>query len=362
MAEYPTEDNTHSYPTESGTSTAIVMKHRPTPADSASKPAANEYPQDDFRPPEHEDYAANKQEMEAIQNELAELEADDQSMEERLQLLSEVIGLRKELEVVQADEERLRRQRDDTERIVAEHDPEVNKEVAILEDEAQDSALQNIWREESAIHNPEKMDWATIDITNLSKRLAESKSLFASANAKAEKLYAEQEKTINEHTDARDRTKESLKESYHEEMAGLSEARQRVRQVEDEQRYHQRRGTNRGRQPVVAQEKRQYNRERRVDYVENKTTQQVDHMNNQLSDLMEECKLLKKQLDESRRLTEARQEQLESQLKVVEEEGTEAREMKEKLSKEKEELLALKSDLQGVLHYVRAKNREEDEF
>lgn len=355
----------------SGATTPIVVKRRPTPNQNSGTPGASRsnsaqplVPEDDggYVPPAHEDYEANAAAMEAIRAELEQLEQDDQSMEERLQLYSEVIALRKELEVVQADEARLRRQRDDTEKIVAAHDPEVNKEVAMLEDEAQQSALQNIWKEESAIHNPEKMDWATIDITNLTQRVSASKSTFDKANEKAEALYAEQEQRINEHTDNRERTKQNLRESYEEEMANLSDARQRMRMVESEQRFHQHRGTNRGREPVVPPQKKQYNRERRVELAENRTAQQVEQMNYQLNDLMEECKIMKKQLDESKRLSQEKQTQLEAQLKTIEDEGTEAREFKEKLLKEKDELTALKADLQGVLHYVRAKNREEEDF
>ncbi|EPY38510.1 hypothetical protein AGDE_05419 [Angomonas deanei] len=146
-------------------------------------------------------------------------------------------------------------------------------------------------------------------------------------------------------------------------MANLKEARQRLKQVESEQAYHYKRGTTRrqNRAPVGS-EKLAVSRQRRIDDAEARTTQQVDKMNDELAELMEQCKVLKKQLDDTKKQASLKQEEQDVALKGVVDEGTEAKEFREKLEKEQQDLTALKADLQGVLHYVRAKKREEDDF
>lgn len=352
----------------SGATTPIIVKRHPsgptTPKTSALPlvPTARRHVDATYTAPAHEDPAANARELAAIKAELAALEEDDANFDERLQLYSEVISMRKELEVVYQDEQRLRDQRDNTEKIVAAHDPEISKEVAMLEHEAEESALANVWKEESAIHNPDKMDWATIDITNLADRVAASKATVQQASAAADQHYGEQEKRINENTDNRERTKNELRESLAEEMATLGESRALNRQKVDEVKFHRRRGTAKGREPVVPKQTLKMTRARRVDETENRTIKHVGETNAALDDLMEECKVLKKQLDDSKRVSAEKQKVLEVQLQAAEEEGSDARTLKEKLEKEKEELTAVKTDLQGVLHYVRAKNREEEDF
>ncbi|KPA85679.1 hypothetical protein ABB37_00069 [Leptomonas pyrrhocoris] len=303
------------------------------------------------------DYAAAVEELRREQEALAH---DDSNLEQRLQLYSEVVGLRKELTVVQEDEERLRQQLANTEAVIAASDPEVAKEVAILEDEAQQSTLQKIWAEESEYHNPDNMDWAEIDVNNLRERVEAARAKFAAASEKADALYAQQEEAINETTDAREKEKTAIAENHEREMDNLADARANARQLASEQHYHRHRGTAKRAQPLVSKEKECQTRERRVDEVEFKTTAQVAKMKDELAELMEEVKVLKHNLDDSRETTETKLREHEAALKVIEDEGADAREMKEKLSKEEEELKELKADLQGVMHYVRAKNREEE--
>ncbi|KAL7702467.1 hypothetical protein NQL31_006520 [Lotmaria passim] len=295
-----------------------------------------------------------------LRREREQLEQDGANLEQRLQLYSEVVGLRKELTVVQEDEERLRQQLANMEAVIATSDPEVAKEVAILEDEAQQSTLQKIWVEESEYHNPDNMEWAEIDVNNLRQRVDAARAKFVAASEKADALYAQQEEAINETTDAREREKAAIAENHDREMENLDDARTHARQVASEEHYHRHRGTAKRAQPVVPKEKERQTRQRRVDEVEFKSTAQVAKMKDDLAELMEEVKILKRQLDDSRETTEKKRRELEAALKVVEDEGADARDMKEKLIKEEEELKELKADLQGVLHYVRAKNREEE--
>ncbi|CAD2218386.1 hypothetical protein, conserved [Angomonas deanei] len=294
-------------------------------------------------------------ELESLQRQLAEVEKEEATLDQRLQLYSEVTSLKRELEVVQSDEARLRNQLATVGE--AKYDPEVAKEVALLEDEAQQSSLHALWEEVS------KEECEEVDITNQKQRVEAARKKIQESNAKAEELYAQQEEKINEHTDNRERTKASLKESYDEEMANLKEARQRLKQVESEQAYHYKRGTTRrqNRAPVGS-EKLAVSRQRRIDDAEARTTQQVDKMNDELAELMEQCKVLKKQLDDTKKQASLKQEEQDVALKGVVDEGTEAKEFREKLEKEQQDLTALKADLQGVLHYVRAKKREEDDF
>lgn len=300
--------------------------------------------------------------MAEIAKERAKLEANNDNLERRLQLYSEVIGLRKELDVVCKDEERLRKQLANAEAIVASNDPEVAKEVAIFEEEAQHSVLKKVWAEESERHNPDTMEWAAIDISRLKERVNTSRRKFTATIHEAEALYSQQEDAINEITDARDREKAALVADHEKEMEGLDGARAHARQVATEERFHRHRGTTRGRQNIVSKEQRVANRQRTIDQVEFKTTAQVSQMKDDLTELMEEVKVLKRQLDDTRKISEGRRRELEVTLKGVEEEGVATRELREKLSKEDEELRELKADLQGVLHYVRAKNREEETF
>lgn len=323
------------------------------PQSSADAPAV-------FVQPAVEDYTANTAELAQIEAEIAQLEAGDASMNDRLQLQSEVVGLRKELAVVQEDEERLRKQLANAELLVAAHDPKIGTEVGILEDEAARSTLQSVWAEECLIRNPEKMDWAEINITDLLPRLNEARSLFMQASSKADQLYAQQEARININTDDREAQKAAFMQTFNAEMENLAPAREQCRQIRSEQHYHYKRGTTRRDKPnVVPAEKKETSRQRRIDRAETRSSAFVDAMNSELVDLMEECKVLKKQLDNSRKISEEKKAEMERSLETVQEDGAEPREMREKLQKERDELTALKADLQGVLHYVRARNRED---
>ncbi|EPY29931.1 hypothetical protein STCU_04320 [Strigomonas culicis] len=231
----------------------------------------------------------------------------------------------------------------------------------MLEHEVEHSALHTLWEKEGAGRSVEPAESSSAGAAQLLRRLQLARIAFNTANAKAEALYAQQEDAVNAHTDSRERTKASLRESYDEEMSNLKDTRARLRQIETEQEFHNKRGTlRRPRQPPVSQDKLNLSRQRRIDDAEARTTQQVDRMNSELVELMEECKLLKKQLDEHKRQDGERTQEMETVLRGMEEDGAEAKDFREKLEKEKGELDAVKADLQGVLHYVRAKKREED--
>ncbi|GET88541.1 hypothetical protein, conserved [Leishmania tarentolae] len=304
-----------------------------------------------------EDYAAA---IEAMNQEYERIAMKDKELEERLQLHSEVVSLRRELSIVQEDEARLRQQLATAEAVIASSDPTVGKVVPIYEDEAQQSSLQKLWVSESECHNPETMEWAQIDVSNLRKRVDAAHKKFAAAAEKADGLYRQQEEAINKTTDAREHEKMVIKENHEREMEGLSEARMHARQVASEQHFHRHRGTAQAPAKVLTKDKERMTRQRRVDEVEFRTTAQVGKMKDELLELMEQVKMLKRHLDDSRQVAEEKRRQYEESLKVVEAEGSEAREVKETLLKEEEELKELKADIQAVLHYVRAKNREEE--
>ncbi|CBZ27040.1 conserved hypothetical protein [Leishmania mexicana MHOM/GT/2001/U1103] len=303
-----------------------------------------------------EEYAAAIEEM---RQEYERITMKDEELEERLQLYSEVVGLRKELVVAQEDEARLRQQLAATEAVIASSDPTVEKVVSICEEEAQQSALQKLWMAESECHNPDTMEWVEIDVKNLRVRVDAAHKKFMAAAEKADCLYRQQEAAINETTDARERERMTIAENHEHEMEGLSEARIHARQVATERHFHLHRGTAQAPPVVLTKDKKRTTRQRRVDEVEFRTTAQVGKMKDELTELMEQVKVLKRHLDDSRHVTEEKRRGYEASLKAVEEEGSEAREMKESLLKEEEELKELKADLQAVLHYVRAKNRED---
>ncbi|CCW72133.1 unnamed protein product [Phytomonas sp. Hart1] len=290
------------------------------------------------------------------------MEMDD-DVEERLQLHSEVMSLRKELELVKEDEARLRVQLRNSKKLVNEFDPQVAKLVSVLEDEAQQSQLHKLWEEECQALNPDEMDWSTIDVTNLNERVYDVRKMYMLASEKADMLYADKDAKINNHTDNREQGKAKLKERFEEDMEGLNELRTRLKQIKDEHLFHQHRGTARvANRNLVSDERKKIDRQNRVGNIEVRTSAKVDALKSSLTELMEECKVLKKQLDESQRISDERKKALEESLKKMQDEGTEARDMRQVLEEEKEELSTLKSDLQGVLFYVRAAKREEEIF
>ncbi|KAG5504952.1 hypothetical protein JKF63_04399 [Porcisia hertigi] len=339
-----------SHPSSRGTSqqSAVARNGFGTAAAGATCEATPQTP---------EDYEAA---IEAMRRECQRVSLSADSLEERLQLYSEVVSLRKELAVVQEDEQRLRQQLRASKAVVASSDLTVGKDVAIFEDEAQQSTLQKVWAEESEYNNPDTMEWASIDVGGLRERVDAAHKKYVAAIAKADKLYEKLEEAINETTELRDREKATIMENHEREMEGLGVARDQARQIASEKSYHRHRGTAKGSAVLLTQDKKHTMRQHRVAEVEFRTTEQVEKMKKELVELMEQVKLLKRHLDDSRQVTEAKRREYEETLKVVESEGADAREIKELFTKEEEELKELKADLQGVLHYLRAKNREEE--
>ncbi|KAG5479078.1 hypothetical protein LSCM1_02925 [Leishmania martiniquensis] len=343
-----------------GTAGRVIMKRRPSSGAAADAAGTRSFPHPGATgaayPQTPEEYAAA---IEAMRRECESVALEDEHLEERLQLYSEVVGLRKELAVVQEDEKRLRAQLATADAVVAASDLTVGKDVTIFEEEAQQSALQKVWMEESECHNPNTVEWTEIDVQNLRERVEAARKEFMAASEKADGLYMKREAAINATTDAREREKAAIAENHEREMESLGDARIRARQVASEQRYHRHRGTAEAPPAAVPKEKERMTRERRVGEVEYRTTEQVAKMKDELAELMEQVKMLKRHLDDCRQATEAKCREYETSLRVMEAEGADAREMKGRLLKEEEELRELKADLQGVLHYVRAQNREE---
>ncbi|KAG5479224.1 hypothetical protein LSCM4_01813 [Leishmania orientalis] len=343
------------------TSGGVIMKRRPSSGAAGDAAGTPHFPlsgaPDAAHPQTPEEYAAA---IDAMRRECERVAMKDENLEERLQLHSEVVGLRRELAVVQEDAKRLRQQLATAEAVVSASDLTVGKDVTIFEEEAQQSMLQKVWVEESECHNPDTMEWADIDVKNLRERVDAARKKFMAAIEKADSLYMKQEAAINETTDAREREKAAIAENHAREMESLGEARTRARQVASEQHFHRHRGTAKAPPAAVPKEKELTTRQRRLGEVEFRTTEQVFKMKDELAELMEQVKTLKRHLDDCRQATEAKRREYEASLRAIEEEGADAREMKERLLKEEEELKELRADLHGVLHYVRAKNREEE--
>lgn len=290
---------------------------------------------------------------------MVEALAPETPVDPHQQLYSEVLALRKELIVVQEDEERLRNQLGNTKLHKAALKPEVAEELKLVEEEATSSTLKGVWEKQLQEQPPEKMDWSTIDISNLHKRTKAARKVFLKAKKKADTLLSKQDKVVTKNADSCEATKAKLKAAYDEEMANLKEARERLTQIEKEESFHQRRGTNRGRAPPVSADKVQAAKHKSKTAMEERTSMQLAKLKEEHHDLTEELKKIQNQIKVSNRMAKAQEKKLNDELKTIEDEGKEANEVHSKLTEEAKRINKLREDMNRVLLYVRAKNKIE---
>lgn len=274
------------------------------------------------------------------------------------QLYSEVLALRKELIVVKEDEERLRDQLSNQKLHKAALKPEVAADLQTLENEAKESCLKGIWDKQMAEQSPDRMDWTTIDISNLQKRLKAAHKVFLKAKKKADVLLSKQEKTITKNADHCDATKAKLKAAYDQEMESLKEARFRLHQVQQEEQYHTKRGTGVGRAPVAAEQNAKAKDSNRQAMV-NKSIIRRAQLQQEHDDMEAKLKMLNVQIRESQRIHKARAAELQSDLRIAEDDGREANEVHAKLTAEKQRISKMREDMNRVLLFLRAKNKIE---
>ncbi|ESL05439.1 hypothetical protein TRSC58_06913 [Trypanosoma rangeli SC58] len=300
--------------------------------------------------------------IEEKEKELKELEARENALELHLQVYSEVIGLRKELEVVKKGAERMRRQLLDIDELVAKYDPAVESDLDSVEKEAQRSKLRQFWTSACQETPNEGFEdgssWIKLDLDDLPQRVKAAREKLREAATAAAKLYKLQEGKINTNTDERDKAKAKLRESVEEEMSKLVETRSRLKQLNDDQRHHFHRGTHVKERLMSSQKEREALRGR-VYNDESRQFADVSMLEDECKELTEWVESAKRELEDNKRSYVKEQSELQEQLQMAEDNGKEARELRECFERENEELKGLKHDLQQVLIYARVRHREE---
>lgn len=279
------------------------------------------------------------------------------SIDPHQQLYSEVLALRKELVAVKEDEQRLRDQLGNTKLHKAALKEEVAEELDDFEEEATSGNLKGVWARQMAQQSPDKMDWSTIDISNLHKRTKAARKVFNKANKKADSLLGKQEKAVTKNADSSEQKREKLQDAFDEEMENLQDARDRLTQIEKEERFHSVRGTGRNRPPAIKSEKVEIAREQRRTALEDKTSVRRMKLEAEYHDLVEDIKKLQCQIKESKRIAGEKEAVLENELRSREEDGQEAGDVRAKLIEEKKRIEKLREDMNKVLLYLRAAHK-----
>lgn len=279
------------------------------------------------------------------------------TVDPHLQLYSEVLALRKELIVVKEDEDRLRNQLNNAEQLKAGLKPEVAVQLNDLEEDATHSAFDFIWEKQMEEQSPDRMEWSTIDLSDLYKRSKAARKMFHKAVHKSESLLHKKEKNISKAQGSAEETKKSLKNAFDEEMENLKEARLMLRAVEMEERYHFKRGTGRGRIAAVDADKIQKAKEINLLDMENKTIVKLSKLQQENQDLKEAIKKMENEKAETERITEEKAKELERSVNLVESDGEEAREILEKLKEESNRIASIREDMHRIMLYVRAQNK-----
>ncbi|RNF03561.1 hypothetical protein TraAM80_05619, partial [Trypanosoma rangeli] len=143
-----------------------------------------------------------------------------------------------------------------------------------------------------------------------------------------------------------------------EEMSKLVETRSRLKQLNDDQRHHFHRGTYVKGRLMSSQKEREALRGR-VYNDESRQFGDVAALKEEWKELTEWVESAKRELEDNKRSYAKEQSELQEQLEVAEDNGKEARELRECFEHENEELKDLKHDLQQVLIYARVRHREE---
>ncbi|ORC87927.1 uncharacterized protein TM35_000191710 [Trypanosoma theileri] len=290
---------------------------------------------------------------------LRAMDEREREMDERLQVYSEVVGLRKELRVVRDDANRTRAQLQLLSHASNQDVPSA-ADLAAAEEAAGRSSVQHQWTaacRRFPCAPDDVTSWAKVRVDDLVQRLAAAEAKFYKGEDAAVKLLSTQEATINANTDARDRAKAELNASVEEEMMKLAETRDRLRQVEREQWFHIKRGTHVKQRQTPARARKEATQHRAYQS-ETKEVGDVVQLVNERTELTEQVRQFRRALEDNKHSYMEEQKQLEQQLEAAEENGKDARELRERFEKENEDLRNIKQDLQRVLQYVRVRNRE----
>lgn len=281
----------------------------------------------------------------------------DDHLDAQHELYSEVLSLRKELMVVQEDEKRLRDQLGNMALHEAALKPEVTKEWNTVEMEASDSPLKEVWEKQMAEQSPERMDWTTVNISDLHQRARAARKDFQKAEKHARGMLSKQKKKSSKTQARNEEVKDDLQGAFDEEMENLREAREKLRQIEAEEHFHYHRGTGKRREAAVEAEKLEMAKDRRRAALENGTIEHVGELQYENDHLQEETKKMDHVLRNTNTIMREKEAALQEDLQHVEGEGDEEKEVLERLMTEDERITRIREDLHKTLLYVRAHHK-----
>lgn len=281
----------------------------------------------------------------------------DDNYDAHQELYSEVLSLRKELVMVQEDEARLRAQLENIPLHKAALKPELTNEWNTVEDKAAESPLKEVWDKQMIEQAPERMDWSTVDISDLYQRARTARKDFQKLCKKAEGMLRQKNKKVEKNAARNEELKESLQDAFDEEMENLRDAREKLRQIEIEERYHYRRGTGNRREKAVKEERVEMAQDNRRGALENDIIRHVAELQYENEDLKEEVRRTDCVLADMSRISEERDAKVKTELQHIEDEGSEAREVLERLRGEEERVARVREDLHRTLLYVRAHHK-----
>lgn len=273
------------------------------------------------------------------------------------ELYSEVCSLRKELVVVQEDEARLRSQLENTSLHEAALKPDVGKEWNTVEELAANSPLSEVWVKQMVEQAPERMDWTTVDISDLRQRARTARKEFQKICKKAEGMLHRKDKNINKNAARNEKEMETLQDAFDEEMENLREAREQLRQIEIEERYHYRRGTGNRREVPVKAEKMEMAKDNRRTAMENDIIRHVEELQVQNHDLKEDIRKTDCVLKDISKINDEKDAKLKRDLEHIEADGEEAKEVLARLRAEEERVARIRESLHSTLLYVRAHHK-----
>lgn len=281
----------------------------------------------------------------------------DDHLDAQHELYSEVLSLRKELAVVQEDEKRLRDQLGNVALHEAALKPEVTKEWGTVESESSNSCLREVWAKQMAEQSPERMDWTTVNISDLHQRARAARKEFQKAEKKAQGMLSKQKKKSSKTAARNEEVKADLQDAFDEEMENLRDAREKLRQIEVEERFHYRRGTGKRREAPVETEKLELAKDNRRTALENGTIEHVRELQYENDHLQKETKKMDHVLQNTTTIMREKEAALQADLQHVEVEGDEEREVLERLTAEDERITRIREDLHKTLLYVRAHHK-----
>ncbi|CCD20131.1 hypothetical protein ERJ75_000237600 [Trypanosoma vivax] len=298
--------------------------------------------------------------VEQLQSELQAVEAEERDVEERLRLYEELGALKKRVAELREARAGAMAQlaRGDISHF---YDAATEQEAVDLETAVENSYLQGLWAQErqkiSDKYGVELPPPWCVSIDDLERRLGDAREKFEGAIASAKVFYEMQEERINANTDARDKAKAQLQAECQDKVHQLRADRERLQQIDKEQRFHYRRGTH-VKEVQVSKQKLNFVFYDRAVIEETRGCSQKYDLENEIKDLEDDILGLKRVLRDNKRDNQAVLRKLEKQLQDVEASGAGVLRAREQFEAENKELVALKHDLQCVLHYLRVRSRE----